>query len=67
MTASTIAVPLAPTARGTAPAGLTEPQLLVWNRLEAMRADISTLTPLDPDWLSMERRAAQHARLTGED
>jgi hypothetical protein len=49
------------------PAELNEAQLLVWKRLEHARAAITDLTPLDPDWLAMERRHEQHARLNGED
>jgi hypothetical protein len=55
------------TPAGAAPAGLNEAQLLVFKRLEAHRAAIADLTPLDPDFPHMERLAEQHARLTGED
>ena len=67
MTTTTTAVPASRVEAGAAPAGLTEAQLLVWKRLEAARAALTTLTPLDPDWLDMERRAEQHARLNGDD
>lgn len=67
MTAPTIAASASPTEAGAAPGGLNEAQLLVWKRLEAARAARTDLTPLDPDWLSMERRAEQHARLNGTD
>ncbi len=66
MTAPTIAVPAAHVVAGAAPAGLNEAQLLAWKRLEHARAAIADLTPLDPDWLAMERRHEQFARLDGD-
>lgn len=65
MTAATLTAPAY--VAGAAPAGLNEAQLAVWQRLEAARAAIAALPPLDADWLRMERRAEQHARLDGDD
>lgn len=66
MTATSTQTASATTA-GAVPAGLTEPQLLAWKRLEAARAAIADLEPLDPDYLAAERYAEQLLRWNGED
>lgn len=67
MSAPTIAASALPTRAGAAPAGLNTAQLQTWARLEAARFAQAFLPPLDPDFLQMERRAGQFARLNGED
>jgi hypothetical protein len=61
MTGQTTAAPA--TTAGAAPAALNPAQARVWARLNAPQP---AREPLDADWLEMERRAEQHARLDGD-
>jgi len=55
VTAVPSAAPAAFPVVGAAPAGLTEAQLLVLKRLQAARAEMAALSPLDPDEVFAER------------
>lgn len=68
MTATTTAAPTAISpAVGAAPAGLTPAQTRVCERLQAARAAMAQLPPLDPAYLADEARYERLARLNGED
>lgn len=54
MATTTTAAP-APSGAGSAPAGLTPAQTRAWERLEAARAAMAQVPPLDPDEVFAER------------
>lgn len=66
MAATTTAAP-APSGVGVAPAGLTPAQTRAWVRLQAARAAMAQLPPLDPEYLAAERSYEQLKRLNGDE
>ncbi|MBR7832450.1 hypothetical protein KDL01_04230 [Actinospica durhamensis] len=66
MAATTTAVP-APSGAGSAPAGLTPAQTRAWERLQAARAAMAQVPPLDPEFLAAERSYERLRRLNGDE
>ena len=65
MTTQQIAAP-APSGVGAAPAGTSPTQLEAWQRLQAARAAMAALPPLDPAYIAGERAWETWRRRNGD-